>query len=59
MFTADSTIIGTKQVTFSGNVVPATGFPSPLTVTYGKMTVVDAWSVDGGTTIYLNYVGEF
>lgn len=59
MFTADSSIVGTKQITFSGNTVPATGFPSPLTVTYGKMTVVDAWSVDGGTTIYLNYVGEF
>lgn len=59
MFTADSSIVGTKQVTFSGNVVPATGFPSPLTVTHGKMTVVDAWSVDGGTTIYLNFVGEF
>jgi hypothetical protein len=50
---------GTKNITFGGNVVPATGFPSPLTATYNKITVVDAWSVDGGTTIYLNYVGEF
>ncbi len=56
IFTAES---GTKNVTFSGNIKPETGFPSPLSVTSDKVKVVDAWSIDGGTTIYLNYIGEF
>jgi hypothetical protein len=56
IFTADT---GTQNVTFGGNVIYATGFPSPLTVSSTKIKVVEAWSIDGGNDIYMHYIGEF
>lgn len=59
IFTLSTDLSGTRTVSFGGNIKLATGFPSPLTVSNTKIKVVDAWSVDGGDTIYLNYIGEF
>ncbi len=56
MFTAQS---GTKTITFSDDITYETNFPETLTATHGKITVVEAWSVDSGNTIYMHYIGEF
>lgn len=56
IFTAES---GTKNILFSDTITYETNFPETLTATHGKITVVDAWSIDSGNTIYMNYVGEF
>lgn len=59
IFTAHSSVTGTRTVNFTGNIVKETNFPVSLTVEYGKIKVVDAWTIDGGTTVYMNYIGEF
>lgn len=58
MFKAET---GSKTVSFTGpaTIVPAQGLTLPLTVTSNHYTVIDAWSVNGGSTIYINLVGIF
>jgi hypothetical protein len=36
-------------------------FPNPFQVSsdVNKIRIVDAWTVDGGTNIFLKYIGEF
>jgi hypothetical protein len=52
-----------KNVTFTrtdgGHNIFAVGFPSPLQVSSTNLTVVDAWTVDGGDHVYLSLVGVY
>lgn len=54
--------VGNYNVTFNSihNLHYGTGYPSPLTThTNLKHQVVDIWTYDGGTNLFLKYQGEF
>lgn len=65
MFEADLLSTGDLTIDFEGTenitIVKEVSFPVPLTVNKvdGTKKVVDAWSVDGGATIYVTYIGEY
>jgi hypothetical protein len=65
IFEADVTSSGDLTIDFEGTenivIVKEKSFPSPLTVNKvdGTKKVVDAWSVDGGATIYVTFIGEY
>lgn len=65
MFEADITSSGDLTIDFEGTenitIVKEKSFPIPLTVNKddGTKKVVDAWSVDGGATIYVTFIGEY
>lgn len=43
-----------------GVIKKSVGFPTPFTIsTGGETKVIEAWSNDGGATVYLNYIAEF
>lgn len=51
-------------ITFSteggGTIRKSTAFPVPFTLsTGGETRVIEAWTTDGGLTVYLDYVAEF
>lgn len=44
----------------AGNMVFESSFPSPFTLnTNGKHKVIEAWSHDHGTNVYIRYLGEY
>lgn len=45
-----------KKITseFGSTLVPLTVIPAS-----GNSVVIDAWTIDGGNTVYLKYIGEF
>jgi hypothetical protein len=58
---ANHTIIfatdGQGSIKYAGDGAP---FPNPFTVSIsGAEKVIDAWSYDGGVTIFIKYLGEF
>lgn len=62
------TATGTAAITFggtvtdsvvSGAVIPATGVTLPLAVNSTHYTVVEAWTVDEGDTIFIHNIGTF
>lgn len=43
-----------------GTIKKSVGFPSPFQIsTGGETKIIEAWSTDGGATVYLNYIDEF
>lgn len=43
-----------------GSVIKEGSFPNPLTVNLnGKHKVIEAWTFDGGSHVYVRYLGEF
>lgn len=65
MFEADLLSTGDLVIDFEGTenitIIKEKTFPTELTVNKvdGTKKVVDAWSVDGGSTIYVTYIGEY
>ena len=58
IFTGTSSTL--KNVTFSGtNHIYESTWPSPLQVSSSHLTVVEAWTVDGGDHVYLKVVGVY
>jgi hypothetical protein len=43
----------------AATVKKETAFPDPLLVETDKHIVIEAWSYDGGETIFVQYIGEF
>ena len=62
-----SDTVSARTVTFSteaGGTILKSGdgaaFPSPFTLNInGAFRVVEAWTYNAGTTVYLKYLGEF
>lgn len=65
MFEADLLSTGDLVIDFEGTenitIIKEVSFPTVLSVNKldGTKKVVDAWSVDGGATIYVTYIGEY
>ena len=62
--TADSSVITVTFATEAGGTILRSGdgaaFPSPFTLNInGAFRVVEAWTYNGGTSVYLKYLGEF
>ena len=62
--TADSSVITVTFATEAGGTILKSGdgaaFPSPFTLNInGAFRVVEAWTYNAGTTVYLKYLGEF
>jgi hypothetical protein len=62
--TADSSVINVTFSTEAGGTILKSGdgaaFPSPFTLNInGAFRVVEAWTYNAGTTVYLKYLGEF
>lgn len=58
--TASATPIAITDFTsIAATVKIATEFPSPILVNTNKHLVIEAWSYDGGETIFVQYIGEF
>jgi hypothetical protein len=58
--TASATPIAITDFTsIAATVKIATEFPSPILVNTNKHLVIEAWSYDGGDTIFVQYIGEF
>jgi len=57
--------VATLDTTNSGVLKTVTGWPygtNPVTVsipTTGKIEVIEAWTVDGGTTVYIKNLGQY
>lgn len=44
----------------NGTIVYENSFPSPFTLSVGSHhSVIEAWSYDGGATVYVKYIGKF
>ena len=60
-----SSHIATLATTNSGVLKTATGWTggtNPVTVTVatsGKIELIEAWTIDGGTTVYIKNIGEY
>lgn len=63
--TATGTSRQVNFITVSGNLKYSNNFPAgfdldpTLTLEVDKYYIIDAWSVDGGDTVFLNYLGEY
>lgn len=43
-----------------GTITPESGFPNPFSLNVnGKFKAVEAWTYNGGATVFMNYLGEF
>lgn len=43
-----------------GDIIPESNFPDPFVVpTNGKHEVIEAWTYNGGATVFLRFIGEF
>lgn len=50
----------TLSTSNGGTIKYATGFPSPITLPVNqKHKVIEAWSYDSGSTVYIQFIGEF
>lgn len=61
IFSADAATSGAQAITFTGNIVFEKTITSPLTVDAadGTIKVYEAWSINGGDTIYIQFCGEY
>lgn len=57
---SDGTARQVDFATTAGTVKKGTGFPTPLVLTSDtNPVIVEAWTVDRGTTVYLDYKGTY